>query len=99
LILSRAKAFWLLASLTACLAAQSPARAKEPVRILATGVFATSLQSLAQPFEAASGYKIQVSIANAGEVASRVAAGEATDLVMSSSAGIKTLAQQCACSK
>ena len=87
--------FWLLASLTAYLAAYVPATAEEPVRILATGVFATSLQSLTQPFEAASGYKLQVSIANAGEVARRVvAAGEAADLVMSSSAGINALAQQ-----
>ena len=62
--------------------------------MLATGVFATTLQSLAQPFESASGYKIQVSIANAGEVTSRIVAGEATDLVMSSSAAIETLAKQ-----
>jgi molybdate transport system substrate-binding protein len=61
---------------------------------LATGVFATSLQALAQPFEAASGYKIEVSIANAGEVAARVVAGEGADLVMTSSAGVRTLAQQ-----
>lgn len=92
--MSRAKTFWLLASLTAYLAAPVPAMAEGPVRILATGVFATSLQSLAQPFEAASGYKIQLSVANAGEVASRVASGEATDLVMSSSSGIKTLVQK-----
>jgi len=62
--------------------------------VLATGVFATTLQSLAGPFEAASGHKIQLSIANAGEVASRIVAGEAADLVMSSSAGVKTLANQ-----
>jgi molybdate transport system substrate-binding protein len=68
--------------------------AEEPVRILATGVFATALRSLAQPFEAASGTKIEISIANAGEVAARVAAGEAVDLVMTSSAGVKTLAKQ-----
>jgi molybdate transport system substrate-binding protein len=61
---------------------------------LATGVFETALRSLAQPLEAASGYKIEVSIANAGEVASRVVAGEAADLVMSSSAGIKMLAEK-----
>jgi molybdate transport system substrate-binding protein len=84
----------LLTSLTAYLATQLPAAAEEPVRVLATGVFATALQSLAGPFESASGYKIQVSIANAGEVASRMVAGEATDLVMSSSAGVKTLAKQ-----
>ena len=68
--------------------------AQEPVRVLATGVFATALQSLVRPFETASGYKIQVSIANAGEVASRIVAGEAADLVMSSSASVKTLAKQ-----
>ena len=62
--------------------------------MLATGVFATTLQSLADPFESVSGYKIEVSIANAGEVASRVVAGEAADLVMTSSAGVKTLAKQ-----
>jgi molybdate transport system substrate-binding protein len=90
----RRSPFWPLVSLAAYLAAQLPAVAEAPVRVLATGVFATSLRSLAEPFEAASGYKIQVSIANAGEVASRVAAGEATDLVMSSSAGITTLARQ-----
>ena len=62
--------------------------------MLATGVFATALESLAAPFEAASGTKIQVSIGNAGEVASRLVAGEPADLVMSSSAGLKTLAKQ-----
>jgi molybdate transport system substrate-binding protein len=92
--LSHPKAFLLLASLTAYLATQFPAIAQESIRVLATGVFATTLQSLAQPFETASGYKIQVSIANAGEVASRIVAGEAADLVMSSSAGVKTLAKQ-----
>jgi molybdate transport system substrate-binding protein len=86
--------FLLLAGLTAYLATQLPATAEEPVRVLATGVFATALQSLAGPFESASGYKIQVSIANAGEVASRMVAGEGADLVMSSSAGVKTLAKQ-----
>jgi molybdate transport system substrate-binding protein len=88
------KAFLLLASLTAFLATRLPAIAEEPVRVLATGVFATTLQSLTQPFESATGYKIQASIANAGEVASRVATGEDADIVMTSSTGIKTLARQ-----
>jgi molybdate transport system substrate-binding protein len=96
--LPRPKTSQLLASLTICLATylsvQPPAIAEEPVRVLATGVFATTLQSLAQPFEAVSGYKIQISIANAGEVASRVVAGEPADLVMTSSAGVKTLVKQ-----
>jgi molybdate transport system substrate-binding protein len=83
-----------LASFAMCFAVRLPAMAQEPVRILATGVFATTLHALADPFETASGYKIQVSIANAGQVASRIAAGEPADLVMSSSASIKTLAKQ-----
>jgi molybdate transport system substrate-binding protein len=92
--MSRRKTFLLLASLIACFAAQLPAAADEPVRVLATGVFATALQSLGPAFEATTGAKIQVSIANAGEVAARVAAGEAIDLVMTSSAGVKALAKQ-----
>lgn len=84
----------LPAALTAYLAVQCPATAEETVRVLATGVFATPLQSLAAPFEAASGTRIEVSIANAGEVASRMLAGEAADLVMTSSAGVKALTQK-----
>jgi molybdate transport system substrate-binding protein len=91
---SHQKAFLLLMGLTVYLATQLPAMAQEPIRVLATGVFATTLRSLAGPFESASGHRLQVAIANAGEVASRVAAGEPTDLVMSSSASIKKLAQQ-----
>ena len=67
---------------------------QKPVEVLATGVFATALQSLAPAFEAANGTTIRVSIANAGEVAARVVGGEAVDLVMSSSAGVKALAKQ-----
>ena len=70
------------------------ATAEEPVRILATGVFATALPSLARPFKTASGQEIQISIANAGEVASRVVAGEAADLVMTSSTSVEMLARQ-----
>jgi molybdate transport system substrate-binding protein len=90
---------------SAYLAAQFPAMAQEPVkqepvkapvRVLATGVYAMALRSLAQPFEAASGTKVEISIANAGEVAARVSAGEAADLVMTSSAGVKALAKQSA---
>jgi molybdate transport system substrate-binding protein len=92
--LSRSKTLLLLAGLTAYLATQFPAKAEEPVRVLATGVFATAVESLAQPFEQASGTKIQVSIANAGEVAARMTSGEAADLVMTSSSGVQTLAKQ-----
>jgi molybdate transport system substrate-binding protein len=92
--MSRSKTFWLLAGLTTYFATQLPTVAEEPVRVLATGVFATALQALAPAFEQATGSKIQVSIANAGEVAARVAAGEPADLVMTSSAGVKALAKQ-----
>ena len=92
--MTRPKIVRLLASLAILLAAQLPAMAQEPVRVLATGVFATALESLAAPFEVARGIKIQITIGNAGEVAARVAAGEPTDLVMTSSAGLKTLAKQ-----
>ena len=85
---------WICVGLALFLAAPLPALAQEPLRILATGVFASTLEALAGPFEAASGTKVQVSIANAGQVATRVTAGEPADLVMSSSASIKTLAKQ-----
>lgn len=71
------------------------ARAQEqPLRVLATGVFATTLRSLAPPFEKATGYKLEVTIANAGQVAARLAAGESADIVMTSAASTKTLAKQ-----
>jgi molybdate transport system substrate-binding protein len=92
--LPRPKTFLILASLTAYFATQLPTMADEPVRVMATGVFATALQALAPAFEAATGAKMQVSIANAGEVAARVASGEPADLVMTSSAGVKALANQ-----
>lgn len=85
----------LLASLAVLFAVHLPAMAQEaPVRVLATGVFATTLRSLTGPFETATGYKLQVSIANAGQVAARMAAGEPADIVMTSSASTKTLAKQ-----
>lgn len=96
--MSRPKTFLLVASLIACLAGPLPAGAEEPVHkpidVLATGVFATALQSLASAYASASGARIDVSIANAGEVAARMVAGEPADLVMSSSAGVKALAKQ-----
>jgi molybdate transport system substrate-binding protein len=76
------------------LAVERSAAAQESLRILATGVFATTLHALADPFEAASGYKLDVSIANAGQIASRIAAGEPADVVMTSAASLQTLAKQ-----
>jgi len=72
-----------------------PALAQDqPLRVLATGVFATTLRSLAPPFEKATGYKLEVTIANAGQVAARLAAGESADIVMTSAASTKMLAKQ-----
>jgi molybdate transport system substrate-binding protein len=90
----REMVFAALASLTMWLAVPLPATAQEPARILATGVFRSTLSSLVGPFEAATSHKLHVSIANAGQVAARITAGEPADLVMTSSASIKTLAKQ-----
>jgi molybdate transport system substrate-binding protein len=84
----------LIFALSALAFATCPASAEAPVRILATGVFATSLQALAAPFKAASGYDMKVTVTNAGGVASRIAAGEATDIVMSSLTGVDALVKQ-----
>ena len=87
--------FVVLASLTMCLTGPLPAIAQEkPLRVLATGVFATTLRSLTPAFETAMDYKLQVTIANAGQVAARLAAGEPADIVMTSSASTKTLTKQ-----
>lgn len=92
--LSYRSVFMALASLTMCLAISPSATGQESVRILATGVFASTLRSLTGPFEAAQGFKAHVTIANAGQVAARLAAGEPADLVMTSSASTQTLAKQ-----
>lgn len=68
--------FVALARFTMGLTGTLPAIAQAPpLRVLATGVFATTLLSLAPPFETATGQKVQVTIANAGQVAARLAAG------------------------
>ena len=72
----------------------SPATARDPIRVLATGVYATTLQAIAAPFKAASGYDLKIAIDNAGGVASRVRAGDVADVVMSSSAGVGALIEQ-----
>lgn len=90
-----ARGFVVLACLAMCLITPLPAAAQEqPLRVLATGVFATTLRSLVLPFETATGHKVQVTIANAGQVAARIAAGEPADIVMTSAASTKTLAKQ-----
>src|ERR1700760_2845633 len=58
------------------------------VRVLAAGVFGTSLRALAAPFKSDSGADIQLTVANAGKIAAKLLAGEPADVVMTSSAGI-----------
>jgi len=66
--------------------------ASDPLQILATGVYEHVLEDLAAPFEAQSGQAVRVSITNAGGVLARIQAGEAADVVMTSSVGIDSLA-------
>ena len=65
----------------------------DDVRVLATGVFATSLRDLHAPFAAASGSGFVATVANAGGVKEKVLAGVPADVVLTSSAGIDALAR------
>jgi molybdate transport system substrate-binding protein len=64
------------------------------VRVLAAGVFGTSLRELRSPFKSESGDDIQATISNAGKVAAKLLAGEPADVVMTSSVGIDALVGQ-----
>jgi molybdate transport system substrate-binding protein len=64
----------------------------EPLQILATGVYEHVLGDLAAPFERQSAQAVRVNITNAGGVLARIEAGEAADVVMTSSVGIDSLA-------
>ncbi len=72
----------------------SAAGAAEPLRVLATGVFATSVRDLGTIFEAAGGTRLQVTVANAGGVDAKLAGGEPADVVMTSAAGLEALARK-----
>ena len=62
------------------------------LQVLATGVYEHVLDGLAAPFTAQSGQTLRISITNAGGVIARIEAGEAADVVMTSSVGIDSLA-------
>lgn len=64
------------------------------VRVLAAGVFGTSLRDLEAPFKSESGADIRLTVANAGKVTAKLLAGEPADVVMTSSAGIDALVRQ-----
>jgi molybdate transport system substrate-binding protein len=63
----------------------------EALQVLATGVYEHVLNDLAAPFTAQSGRALRIGITNAGGVLARIEAGEAADVVMTSSVGIDSL--------
>jgi len=62
------------------------------LHVIATGVYEHVLKDLATPFAAHTGQHVRFSITNAGGVIARLDANEAADVVMTSSAGIDSLA-------
>ncbi|WP_267359135.1 MULTISPECIES: substrate-binding domain-containing protein [unclassified Methylobacterium] len=80
-----------LLSIACCMAALSPPAAAADIRVLATGVYASSLRDLAGPFEAMTGDHLVLTITNAGGVLAKLAAHEDADVVMTASAGIDAL--------
>jgi molybdate transport system substrate-binding protein len=62
------------------------------LRVIATGVYEHVLNDLAEPFEAQSTQALRIIITNAGGVIAKLEAGEAADVVMTSSVGIDSLA-------
>ncbi|MCJ2052042.1 molybdate ABC transporter substrate-binding protein [Methylobacterium sp. J-070] len=80
-----------LLSIACCMAALSTPAAAADIRVLATGVYASSLRDLAAPFERQTGDHIVLTITNAGGVLAKLAAHEDADVVMTASAGVDTL--------
>jgi molybdate transport system substrate-binding protein len=62
------------------------------LQVIATGVYEHVLKDLVGPFKEATGQEVTFSITNAGGVIARLDADEAADVVMTSSAGIDSLA-------
>jgi molybdate transport system substrate-binding protein len=62
------------------------------IQVLATGVYEHVLHDLAAPFTQATGHAVAFVITNAGGVIARLGAGQAADVVMTSAAGIDSLA-------
>jgi molybdate transport system substrate-binding protein len=80
-----------LLSIASCMAALSTPTAAADIRVLATGVYASSLRDLVAPFERQTGDHLTLTITNAGGVLAKLAAHEDADVVMTASAGIDTL--------
>jgi molybdate transport system substrate-binding protein len=70
----------------------SPAERPSELQVIATGVYEHALKDLAAPFRQATGQEVRFVITNAGGVIARLDANEAADVVMTSSAGIDSLA-------
>ncbi len=66
----------------------------DDVRVLATGVFATSLRDLHAAFAASGGTGFQATIGNAGQVHAKLMAGAPADVVMTSSSGVDALVRE-----
>src|SRR5258707_6331481 len=62
------------------------------IQVLATGVYEHALADLAAPFAQATGHAVSFVITNAGGVIARLEARQAADVVMTSAAGIDSLA-------
>ncbi|WP_375465340.1 substrate-binding domain-containing protein [uncultured Methylobacterium sp.] len=75
-----------------CTAALSGPAAAADVRVLATGVYESSLRDLVAPFKQQTDHNLILTVTNAGGVLAKLAAHEEADVVMTSSAGIDTLA-------
>lgn len=62
------------------------------LQVIATGVYEHALTDLAAPFKQATGHEVSFIITNAGGVIAKLDTNEAADVVMTSSAGIDSLA-------
>lgn len=62
------------------------------LNVMATGVFEHALRDLIEPFKAATGRTVRLSVTNAGGVLQRLQADEPADVVLTSAAGIDDLA-------
>jgi molybdate transport system substrate-binding protein len=69
-----------------------PAGQPAELHVIATGVYEHVLKDLAAPFAARTGEGVRFTITNAGGVLAKLAAGAAADVVMTSGAGIDSLA-------
>jgi molybdate transport system substrate-binding protein len=80
-----------LLSIAYCTAVLSTPAAAADIRVLATGVYASSLRDLVVPFEQQTGDHLDLTITNAGGVLAKLAAHEDADVVMTASAGVDAL--------